>query len=174
MEKSNYHHSFFKKISNNLYGKEILQTIEVKDEDGDVIDNVIFIETKDNGVVGFYINGSNPLISTNKIDEFDSFNLYALYEKLTSTEKNIPSHFEVDYLEVFFHPEYNELLAIYLTSHDFLSSLLIVFLTDEINIFSDINKDEIINVIKDNLIQFKDSKLLSFHKEKGNESWIES
>ena len=46
-----------------------------------------FLETDINNVVGFYLNGINPMISGNHIFNSDDFNLFSLYDNLTEIKQ---------------------------------------------------------------------------------------
>lgn len=132
---TNYHKSFLNKIDTLFCWVNITDVISFSDEDDDLIDNTIFLEIDNCKVIGFYINGMNPYITTNRISEFDDFNLNALYSQLKENKLGIPSSFfTVGYIKIIFNPDYDEVIAIYLSSSDCSSSILIIFSEDEIYI----------------------------------------
>lgn len=156
MKLTSYQHSFLKKMSLLFYGKTISDVILITDEDGDLVDNVRFFEVDFHDVVGFYMNGANPLISRNHIDEFDDFNLYALYSALNENKDGAFIPFRVDFINVFFHPEYSEVISIFLASSDFSLSVFIVFSIDEIHIYTDCSVGDLTKLVKEKLTQFND------------------
>ncbi|MBC3215113.1 hypothetical protein [Serratia fonticola] len=171
MKLTNYHHSLLKKISFLFYGKTISNIIIISDEDDDLIDNVRFFELENGGVVGFYINGSNPLISINHIYEFDDFNLYASYSTLSENKECEFLPFKVEFIKVFFHPEYNEVISIFLSSSDFSFSISIVFSTDEIHTHMNCKKDDLTKMIKEDLVQFEDIDFITCQMDSSNDNW---
>ncbi|BES85627.1 hypothetical protein PEC302107_40560 [Pectobacterium araliae] len=171
MKLTNYHRSFLKKISHLFYGKTISDLILISDEDGDLIDNVRFFELEFSDVVGFYINGSNPLISINHIDKFDDFNLHASYSALSESKEHNFLPFKVDFIKVFFHPEYNEVISIFLSSSDFSFSVSIVFSTDEIYTHINCKKDYLTRIVKEDLVQFEDIEFLICQMDSSNDDW---
>lgn len=168
---SSYHKSFLSKILALFDGVTISDLIFITDEDGDFIDNVVFFEVNFNRVVGFYINGANPLITKNHIHDFDDFNLYASYSILNENKQGIPSSFKVEYIKVIFHPDYDEVVAIYLSSFDFSSSAFIVFSTDEIYVRNDCKEYDLINVVKEYLIQYENIDFEVFKKNTNDTQW---
>ncbi|KAF0867283.1 MULTISPECIES: hypothetical protein [Pseudomonas] len=172
MKATNYHRFFLKKISSLLYNKTISSLIMVSDENGELIDNVSFFEVDYGGVVGFYINGANPLISTNLINEFDDFNLYSLYSVLSERRSGDFLPFKVEFIKVFFHSEYNEAFSIFLSSADFSSSILIVFSTDEIHAYINCGERDLVKMIKEHLTQFEDIDFFTCKIDIGDEEWF--
>lgn len=170
MKLMSYHHSLLKKILLLFYGKTISNIIIISDEDDDLIDNVRFFELESGGVVGFYINGSNPLISINHIDEFDDFNLYASYSTLSESKEREFLPFKVEFIKVFFHPEYNEVISIFLSSFDFSLSIYIVFSTDEIYTHMNCKKDDLTKMVKGDLVQFEDIDFLICQIDSSNDN----
>lgn len=135
----NYKLSFTKKFDYYFKQKEFANIIYLHDEkDNERLDHVLFFE-KDNGnVIGLYIRGMNPLISVNRIYEIDDFNLFASYEGLIECKENIK--LKIEYMCLFFGNQYNELLGFYLSNGDVSSSLLVLFLYDEIYVKKDCSK----------------------------------
>ena len=130
----NYLTSIFKKIEILFLNKEILNVLYVKDEDDDLLDNVIFLEMASENVVGVYVNGMNPIFSMSHFEQFDSFNLYERYSKLTECKvKEVPS-FKIGAIKLAFNSEYNELIGIYLSDVSSKSSLFMIFSQDEISL----------------------------------------
>lgn len=172
MKLTNYHQVFLKKISHLFYSKTISDLVLISDEDNDLIDNVRFFELEFSDVVGFYINGSNPLISINRIDEFDDFNLYALYSTLSENKEREFLPFKVEFIKVFFHPEYNEVISIFLSSSDFSLSVSIVFSTDEIHTHMNCKKDDLAKMVKEDLVQFEDIDFLTCQIDSSNDNWV--
>ena len=84
---NNYINSFIKKFDYYFEQKEISHIIYVHDQDDyERLDQVLFLEKDDGHVIGLYIRGMNPLISVNRIDDF---NLFASYERLVESKENI-------------------------------------------------------------------------------------
>lgn len=136
---NNYILSFTKKFDLLFKQKEISNIIYLHDQDdNERLDHVLFLEKDDGNVIGLYIRGMNPLISVNRIYDLDDFNLFASYEGLTEFEENII--LKVEYIGLFFSTQYNELLGFYLSNNDASSSLLILFLHDEIYVKRDCSK----------------------------------
>lgn len=71
---TSYHESFLKKILYLFDGVVISNVISIVDEDDEIVDNVVFFNIETDRVIGFYINGSNPFITRNHIENFDDFN----------------------------------------------------------------------------------------------------
>ncbi|GAA0137035.1 hypothetical protein YSY43_38760 [Paenibacillus sp. YSY-4.3] len=138
---NNYILSFTKKFDYFFEQKEISNIIYLHDEDdNERLDHVLFFE-KDNGdVIGLYIRGMNPLISVNRIYDLDDFNLFASYEGLIECKENIK--LKIEYIDLFFSTQYNELLGFYLVNNDATSSIFILFLQDEIYMEKDCSKHE--------------------------------
>lgn len=172
MKTTNYHRFFLKKISSLLYNKTISELIMVSDENGELIDNVSFFEVDYGGVVGFYINGANPLISTNFVNESDDFNLYSLYSVLSESRSGVFLPFKVEFIKVFFHSEYNEVFSIFLSSADLSSSILIVFSTDEIHVCINCGESDLVKVIKEHLTQFEDVDFFTCKIDIGDAEWV--
>jgi len=164
MMPTSYHESFLNKISSLFNGVVISGTIYIVDEDDEILDNVIFLEIGADSVVGFYINGPNPFVTRNHIDEFDDFNLHASYEILHEKKSNVLPPFKVEHMKVFFHPSYNEVISIFLSSLDFLSSVFIIFSNDEIYIHENCSEDDLIKILKNNLLHFGDLKFRIYQK----------
>jgi len=79
MQLNNYILSFMKKIDYFFVGKELLNIIYLHDEeDNERLDHVLFFEKKNSEVVGLYIRGMNPLLSSRSVYELDDFNLFAV------------------------------------------------------------------------------------------------
>ncbi|WP_260865910.1 hypothetical protein [Paenibacillus xylanexedens] len=71
-----YISSVTKKIDYYFSQQEIANIIYLQDEeDHERLDQVVFLEKSDGDVIGIYIRGMNPLISANRIDDVDDFNL---------------------------------------------------------------------------------------------------
>ena len=169
MKLTNYHYSFLKKISHLFYGKTISDLILLRDEDGDLIDNVRFFELEFSDVVGFYINGSNPQISTNHFDDFDDFNLYASYSTLSENRESEFLSFEVNFIRVLFHPEYNEIISIFLSSSDL--SVSVVFSTDEIYTHLNCKEGDLTKMVKGSLVQFEDVNFITCQIHSAKDNW---
>lgn len=167
MRQEKFHHSFLKKISALFFLKKITNVIFINDDESKNIDNVLFFEINLKNVVGFYKNDSNPFITREKINEIDSFNLYSIYKELYEIKKKIMPPIIVKNIKLFFNPNYNEIIAIYLASKNFESSVFIIFSEDEIHLCINENKnpDEI---IKNNLIQFRNKEFLVLEKNTEN------
>jgi hypothetical protein len=116
-------------------------------EDNERLDHVIFFEKVDGDVVGIFIRGMNPLISGNRIYDLDDFNLFASYEDgLIDYKENFS--FKVEYICLFFGTTYNELMGCYLSNQDTSSSLLIIFIYDEIHLEMNVNKSDVRELIE--------------------------
>lgn len=167
MKQEKFHHSFLKKISTLFFLKKITSIIFINDEEGENIDNVLFFEINSKNVVGFYKNDINPFITREKINEIDSFNLYSTYKELYGIKKTIIPPFIVENIKLFFNSNYNEIIAIYLASKNFESSLFIIFSEDEIYLYINERKkpDEI---IENNLMQFRNKEFLVLEKNTEN------
>lgn len=168
---TSYHESFLKKILYLFDGVVISNVISIVDEDDEIVDNVVFFNIETDRVIGFYINGSNPFITRNHIENFDDFNLYALYEKLHEKKSVSFSPFKVEYIKVFFHPSYNEVISIYLSSSDFLSSIFCVFLNDELRIYKNCKESDLEEILKDSLIHFEKINFLTFQRSINEPGW---
>ncbi|WP_058830539.1 hypothetical protein [Paenibacillus polymyxa] len=138
---NNYIISFTKKFDYFFEQKEISNIIYLHDEeDNERLDHVLFLEKEDGNVIGLYIRGMNPLISVNRIYDLDDFNLFASYEGLVESKENIK--LRIEYIDLFFSTQYNELLGLYLANNDASSSIFILFLQDEIYVEKDCSKYE--------------------------------
>lgn len=171
MTTNQYHNSFLNKIFSLFNGVVISDLIYIHDESDSVIDNVCFFALNHSQVVGFYINGTNPLMTTSHIEHFDSFNLYSMYTRLAEVKSGRLSAFPVEYMKVVFHPDYNELIAILLSSADFLQSVLVVFSTDEIYVHENCHQSDFIELIKTDLKQFQKTDFLVFQKDIDDIHW---
>ncbi|EJS93639.1 hypothetical protein [Pectobacterium wasabiae] len=171
MMPTSYHESFLKKTSYLFNGVVISGIVYIVDEDDEIIDNVIFLEIGADGVVGFYINGPNPFVTRNNINEFDDFNLHASYEILHEKKSNISHPFKIEHVKVFFHPSYNEVISIFLSSPDFSSSVFIVFSNDEIYVYENCKEDGLIKILKNNFLQFGGLKFFVYQKNIYESGW---
>lgn len=70
-------------------------------------------------------------------------------------------------IKLFFNPNYNEIIAIYLASKNFESSVFIIFSEDEIHLYINENKN-LDEIIKNNLIQFRNKEFLVLEKNTEN------
>lgn len=144
---NNYILSFTKKFGHFFEQKEISNIIYLHDEDdNERLDHVIFFEKNDGDVIGIYIRGMNPLISVNRIYDLDDFNLFASYEGLIECKENVV--FKIEYIDLFFSSQYNELLGFYLWNSDASSSLFILFFHDEIYVNKDCSKSDANRILK--------------------------
>lgn len=141
MKQEKFHHSFLKKISALFFLRKITSIIFINDEEGENIDNVLFFEINLKNVVGFYKNDSNPFITREEINELDSFNLYSNYKELHEIKKKITPPLLVENIKLFFNSDYNEIIAIYLASKNFESSLFFIFSEDEIYLYINESKN---------------------------------
>ena len=169
MKESNYYKSILTRLDFHFSNKLLSNIIMLCDEENDIIDNVVFLETDAKNVVGFYMNGMNPMISSNRSLVSDDFNLFSLYEKLSEIKRGLKSPFYIKKIKVIFHPSYNEMLAIFLSSDDNSSSMLVTFQGDEINVVEGVSLGKYINVIKNNLSQFKNIDFLIFCKNESSD-----
>lgn len=123
--------SVIKKIDHYFSQQEIANIIYLQDEeDYERLDQVVFFEKSDGDVIGVYIGGMNPLISANRINDVDDFNLYATYEGLLEYKEKL--NFKIKYIGLVFGSQYNELLGLYLSDDGVSESLFMLFLQDEI------------------------------------------
>ncbi|MCG8710947.1 hypothetical protein JHU04_004266 [Brenneria sp. 4F2] len=166
-----YHESFLKKILYLFEGVVISDVTLIADEDDEIVDNVVFFNIENDSVVGLYINGSNPFVTRSNIDDFDDFNLYALYEKLYEKKLVSFSPFKVECIRVFFHPSYNEVISIYLSSSDFLSSVFCVFLNDELRFYVNCKDDDLKVILEGNLIHFEKINFIIFQRNINEPGW---
>ncbi|WP_128102963.1 hypothetical protein [Paenibacillus sp. DCT19] len=128
-----YISSVNKKVDHYLSQQEIANIIYLQDEeDHERLDQVIFLEKGDGNVIGIYIRGMNPLISANRINDVDDFNLYATYEGLLECKEKLT--FKIEYIGLVFGSQYNELLGLYLSDDGASESLFMLFLQDEIHV----------------------------------------
>lgn len=171
---TNFYKSFLNKIDTLFCGVNITDIISISDEYDDLIDNTIFLEIDNHKVIGFYINGMNPYITRNRISEFDDFNLYALYSQLKENKLGIPSSFTVGHIKVIFNPDYDEVVAIYLSSSDCSSSILIIFSVDELYIYNDFGEKDLIRLIREKLFQYENTDFLIFQKSLTDSDWLKS
>ncbi|CAI8891089.1 GNAT family N-acetyltransferase [Brevibacillus sp. IT-7CA2] len=136
---NNYILSFIKKFDHFFVQKEISNIIFLHDEDDDErLDHVLFLEKDDGDVIGLYIRGMNPIISMNRLNDLDDFNLFASYEELFECKENFK--LKIEYLALCFSTQYNELFGLYLANNDASSSIFILFLHDEIYVEKDCSK----------------------------------
>ncbi|MCG7376049.1 hypothetical protein MH215_03525 [Paenibacillus sp. ACRSA] len=123
--------SVTQKIDHYFNQQEITNIIYLQDEeDHERLDQVVFLEKSDGDVIGIYIRGMNPLISANRIDDVDDFNLYATYEGLLEYKEKL--NFKIEYIGLVFGSQYNELLGLYLSNDEASESIFMLFLQDEI------------------------------------------
>lgn len=172
MNPTSYHYSFLNRISLLFHGKTISNIIQITDENDDLIDNVRFFEINFKGAIGFYMNGSNPFISKSHIHESDDFNLYALYSTLNESKEKAFIPFKVEFIKVFFHPEYNEIFSVFLSSLDFSLSVFIVFSTDEIHIHLDCSVGDLTEIVKNRLTQFEGVEFFTCQIGAGEDKWL--
>ncbi|MGO4527465.1 hypothetical protein AB4Z30_00175 [Paenibacillus sp. 2TAF8] len=138
---NNYINSFIQKFDYFFEQKEISNIIYVHDQDDhEKLDQVLFLEKEDGHVIGLYIRGMNPLISANRIDDLDDFNLYASYERLVESKENIK--LQVENISLYFSSKYNELLGFYLSNNNESSSLFVLFLQDEMDVKKNWSKSD--------------------------------
>lgn len=171
MTPSVYHTSFLKKIKILFEGDVISDVIRLREEDGHLVNDVVFLALGAGRVAGFRANGMNPLISRNHVDDFDDFNLYALYTRIEKISQGF-SGFSVGFSGVLFNPAYNEVVAIFLASEDFSRSILLAFSVDEVLIFEDCEKADVIRILKSRFLQFKDVDFLIFQRRTGDAGWV--
>lgn len=105
------------------------------------------------------------------MDDFDDFNLYALYARIEKVSQGF-SGFSVGFLEVFFNPAHNEVVAVFLASEDFSKSVLLAFSVDEVFICEDCEKAEVPRILKNRFLQFKDVDFLIFQRRTGDACWV--
>jgi hypothetical protein len=132
---------------------------------------VLFIELTDGGFVGVFIDGANPLLSVNKVSEFDDFNLYANYQKLEEKGKDCFNMFRVEHIILVFCKEYNELLGIRLSSSNFNQSLLLLFMQDEIYIEQDIYIASLNAIIAQQFRHFSIEDIMFIEKTPFSDNW---
>lgn len=70
-------------------------------------------------------------------------------------------------IKLFFNSDYNEIIAIYLASKNFESSLFFIFSEDEIYLYINESKN-LEDIIKKNLIQFRNKEFLVLEKKTEN------
>ncbi|WP_341278991.1 hypothetical protein [Paenibacillus sp. FSL H8-0537] len=145
---NNYILSMTKKFDYFFQQEEISNIIYLHDEeDNERLDHVIFLEKINGDVTGIFIRGMNPLITPNRIFDLDDFNLFASYDGLIERKDNIL--IKVEHLCLFFSAEYNELLGVYLSDVDDLTSLFILFLHDQIDVKKGCNMSDVTKIITD-------------------------
>lgn len=163
---NNYILSFTKKFDHFFEQKEISNVIYLHDEDdNERLDHVIFLEKDDGDVIGIYIRGMNPLISVNSIYVLDDFNLFASYEGFIECKEKII--FKIEYINLFFSSQYNELLGFYLSNNDASSSLFILFFQDEIYVKKDCSKSHASRILEK---KFSTEGLITYEK-KSESDW---
>ncbi|BDR57676.1 hypothetical protein [Xylocopilactobacillus apicola] len=72
-----YLKSVFKKLDFFFYGNEVKSLTFFSDQDGDRLEDLVYL-----GNVGIFVDGVNPYFSNFWSDEVDIFNLYAKYNEL--------------------------------------------------------------------------------------------
>lgn len=70
-------------------------------------------------------------------------------------------------IKLFFNPNYNEIITIYLASKNFESSVFIIFSEDEIYLYINESKN-LDEIIKNNLMQFRNKEFLALEKNTEN------
>ncbi|WP_335582709.1 hypothetical protein [Paenibacillus bovis] len=149
-----------KKIDYFFVGKELLNIIYLHDEeDNERLDHVLFFEKKNSEVVGLYIRGMNPLLSSRSVYELDDFNLFASYEKLVEVKEDI--RFEIKCTRVYFNTQYNELFGLYLANADKSCSIVIAFLQDEMYVEQNCSEYEARQKLSE---RFPDTSLIIYEK----------
>jgi len=173
MEVNNYIESFTKKMDKLLWREEFTNIIYLHDkEDNERLDQVIFLKKNNEDVVGFYIRGNNPLISVNKVYSLDDFNLYATYDELIEYEEKNFKLFKTECIRLYFNPDYNELLGIFLSDIDGFSSLIILFLQDEIQIVNDCKISDIDTVFEKFFLQVSVGNIIVYEKINPKNVWM--
>jgi hypothetical protein len=148
MSKS-YENAISKKMKNIFLGKKIEKCIQLFDESRCLIDNTVYFRI-DGVFWGFYVNGCGPFVSSFFVDDLDSFDLYSLYEDITSSEMDDFRSFYVETVELFMDSEYNDFHGVLLNGDNLLFG--IIFLDDEISLIFPQNRDEFVNNIGKKLI----------------------
>ncbi len=147
--------------------KEISNIIYLHDEeDNERLDHVVFLEQKNGEVIGLFIRGMNPFISTNRIFDLDDFNLFASYDELIEHKDSLV--FRIEHICLFFSVEYNELLGLYLSDADDSTSLFILFLHDQIDVKKGCNKSDAAKIISD---RYSNNGFVTCEK-KSEEGWF--
>ena len=168
---NNYIYFSLKRIKFSFFIKTILNTIFIFDEDDDVLDNTVFFEFNDDTSIGIYINGANPIITNNRINEFDDFSLYSSYDELIEKKCSDVSELYIDRINVIFHSEYNELLGFYLFDTKANIYCYIIFLQDQLVFKQNKISEDLINPIQENLIQYHNSNFLIYEISLDNLDW---
>ncbi|MDM5247982.1 hypothetical protein [Lysinibacillus sp. G4S2] len=170
---NNYIKSFTKKMDKFLWKEEFTNIIYLHDkEDNERLDQVLFLKKNNEDVVGFYIRGTNPLISVNKVHNLDDFNLFATYDELIEYEENDFNLFKTECIRLYFNPNFHELLGIYLSDINGVSSLIILFLQDEIQIVNDCKISDIDSVFEKFFLQVSVGNMIVYEKINPNSIWM--
>lgn len=144
---NNYIRSFTQKMDCFFKYNEIVNILYLNDvEDNERLDHVVFFEMDKNDVIGFFIRGMNPLISVNKIDCLDDFNLYASYEDLVEVRENF--NLKIEYACLYFNTEFNEIFGCYLMENQNTKSLLVLFEHDRLVIMLNRSKLDVNSALK--------------------------
>lgn len=163
---NNYILSMTKKFDYFFQHIEISNIIYLHDEeDNERLDHVIFLEQNNDDVVGIFIRGMNPLISSNRFSDLDDFNLFTSYDSLIEHKDNIL--FKVEHIYLFLSAEYNELLGLFLTNANESTSLFILFLHDQIDVRKGCTRSDVAKIILD---KYSNSGFITYIK-KGGGSW---
>lgn len=155
-----------KKFDYYFGDKDIVRMIYLHDEeDNERLDHVLFLEEANGGVIGMYIRGLNPLFSMNRVDDLDNFNLYDSYEGLIECKEHV--NLTITCMSLYFSKQYNELLGCYLHNSDGTSSILILFLQDELYIQQDCSKADVMSLLEE---RFSTVGFITY--EKNTEEWM--
>lgn len=114
---TNYLISIFNKLDFFFMNKAISNIIFFKDQDDDKLEDLVFIEMRDNSVIGIYIDGANPCFSTYMPDHIDTCNLFSHYDELNRIEEK-QFHLLIQKIRSFNSCTYNEQLGIFLSDED--------------------------------------------------------
>ena len=112
------------------------------------------------------------MISVNKVYSLDDFNLYATYDELIEYEEKNFKLFKTECIRLYFNPDYNELLGIYLSDIDGFRSLIILFLQDEIQIVNDCKISDINSVFEKFCLQVSVGNIIVYEKINPKNVWM--
>jgi hypothetical protein len=111
----------------------------------------------ENGYVGIFKNGTNPIFSTMFFQDFDTFNLYENYNEINSRIENIDNVL-IHKINLFFNQDYNELIAFELMDNFQNSHLSIILVEDELIIYRNKSSEEFSKTVKNTLLHVKNMK----------------
>lgn len=101
------------------------------------------------------MNGTNPLVSQNKFDEVDDFNLFSIYDEISEAPQKDFLEFKIVAISTIFHPDYNEILAISLKANN-QRTISLIFSQDEISPYENLTSEALDSETRSKLMHYCD------------------